>query len=226
MTSILTLQNSAVGMANPFAGTDHQLASWFHAHLTYALVSLLRVFSEPGSGELIGVVLFFAVLILIWKRSWLALVTLIMAVPGGMLLNEWLKVIVHRPRPFSAGPFVDWSGYSFASGHTIGATLLYGQLLLFLFPMVKSRALRKTIVLLAAGLVLLVGFSRIALGAHYLTDVVAAIFFGILWLLFCDVAGRPIRRRRTPLAVGETTALSLGQQPAVVPIQKPENVFR
>ena len=47
-----------------------------------------------------------------------SLVMLIIAVPGGMLLNEWLKVAVHRQRPFVEGPFVDWSGYSFASGHT------------------------------------------------------------------------------------------------------------
>ena len=46
---------------------------------------------------------------------------LIIAVPGGMLLNEWLKLAVHRQRPFVEGPYVDWSGYSFASGHTIAS---------------------------------------------------------------------------------------------------------
>jgi membrane-associated phospholipid phosphatase len=47
----------------------------------------------------------------------------------------------------------------------------------------------------------LVGFSRIALGAHYLTDVLAAIFFGVLWLTFCLFAGKPMRRNslRYPL---------------------------
>src|SRR2546430_15988769 len=115
-------------MSNPLAGPDKQLAAWFHAHLTQTFVTVLRALSEPGSGTWIGIVLSFLVLFFLWKRSWPAIVTLIVAVPGGMLMNELLKILVHRPRPFLEGPFVDWSGYSFASGHTIGATLLYGQL--------------------------------------------------------------------------------------------------
>src|SRR5207248_6667831 len=114
---------------------------------------------------------------------WLSLVTLIVAVPGGMLLNEWVKVLVHRQRPFIDGPFVDWSGYSFASGHTIGATLLYGQLLLLLLPVLKARHWRLLSMLSAISLVALVGFTRIALGAHFLTDVLSASLFGILCLL-------------------------------------------
>jgi len=113
-----------------------------------------------------------------------------------MLLNEGIKMLVHRQRPFLAGPFVDWSGYSFASGHTIGATLLYGQLALFVLPVVKSKRQQGMIVCFAVALISLVGFSRIALGAHYLSDVLAAIFFGILWLTLCMVVERAIRRRR------------------------------
>jgi undecaprenyl-diphosphatase len=111
-----------------------------------------------------------------------------------MLLNECLKLLVHRHRPFVDGPFVDWSGYSFASGHTIGATLLYGQLLLFVLPALKARHWRLLSMLTAMSLVALVGFSRIALGAHFLTDVLAAIFFGIIWLALCVVFSKSMRR--------------------------------
>jgi undecaprenyl-diphosphatase len=112
-----------------------------------------------------------------------------------MLLNEWIKVLVHRHRPFVDGPFVDWSGYSFASGHTIGATLLYGQLLLFVLPVIKSKRRQRFAILFAAMLVMLVGFSRIALGAHYLSDVIAAIFLGSLWLMICALLLRPRQSR-------------------------------
>jgi membrane-associated phospholipid phosphatase len=185
---------ATLALVNPLAGADHQIAGWFHAHLSQALVHILRALSEPGAAEWIGVVLFVAVILLVWKRAWPALAAIIIAVPGGMLLNELLKLAVHRHRPFLDGWFVDWSGYSFASGHTVGATLLYGQLLLFVLPVIKSKRRQKMAIVFAAMLVMLVGFSRIALGAHYLSDVIAAIVLGSLWLIICTLLLRPMRR--------------------------------
>lgn len=190
-----------VAVGNPFAGADRGIAFWFHSHLNRTFVSVLRVFSEFGASESIGVILFCLVLFFMFKRWWPSLVTLMVAVPGGMLLNEWLKVLVHRHRPFVDGWFVDWSGYSFASGHTIGATLLYGQLALFVVPAIKSRRWRALTLATAALFILLVGFSRIALGAHYLTDVMAAILFGIVWLTLCLFAGKPLRRRPASVSI-------------------------
>jgi undecaprenyl-diphosphatase len=190
-----------LALANPFGGADYGLAEWFHERLTPTFVSVLHAFTEFGSGELIGPALFALVLFFVWKRSWQSLVTLIVVVPGGLLLNEWLKLVVHRQRPFVEGPYVDWSGYSFASGHTIAATLLYGQLLLFLLPLLKTRHWRVVCICSAASLVFVVGFSRIALGAHFLTDVLAAMFFGILWLMLWTVLGKSILRRPALAAV-------------------------
>ena len=163
----------------------------------------------------VGIVLFAVMLFLIWKRHWLSLFTLIVAVPGGMLLNELIKVVVHRPRPFLEGPFVDWSGYSFASGHTIGATLLYGQLALLLLPIVKARSGRAVMIGAAVLLVSLVGFSRIALGAHYLSDVLGAIVLGVLWLALCLLGGRRIHQHAISVdMLSETDAV-------LVPVQAP-----
>jgi len=197
--ALVTLQQRAA-LANPLAGSDKEIAFWFHSHLTQNFVSLLRTFSFFGASESIGLILFCLVLFFLCKRWWPSLLTLIVAVPGGMLLNDWIKVLVHRHRPFVDGPIVDWSGYSFASGHTIGATLLYGQLALFIVPVIKGRRWRGLIIAAATLFVLLVGFSRIALGAHYLTDVLAAIFFGLIWLALCLVVGKPMRRSRYPLS--------------------------
>ena len=104
MTNTLILpQNSvALAMVNPLAGPDHEVATWFHTHLTGPFVTVVRAFTEFGSSAWIGTVLFFLVVFFIWKRWWPSLVTLIVAVPGGMLLNELLKTttsidIVHVP---------------------------------------------------------------------------------------------------------------------------------
>ena len=217
MTHALFLsQNSLapIALANPLGGADHELATWFHERLSPAFVSVLRAFTDFGSAQWIGFALFALVLFFAWKRLWPSLATLIVAVPGGMLLNEWVKVLVHRQRPFIDGPFVDWSGYSFASGHTIGATLLYGQLLLFVLPFIKSACWRRLSIFGTAFLILLVGFSRIALGAHFLTDVLAAVFFGIVWLAFCLFAMKSIHSRAF-----STTPLPFVGEPALVRLE-------
>jgi len=220
VTSVLSLPQNFVtplALANPLGGADHELATWFHERLTPAFVAVLHAFTDFGSGEWIGIVVFGLVLFFAWKRWWPSLVTLIVAVPGGMLLNEWMKVLVHRQRPFVDGPFVDWSGYSFASGHTIAATLLYGQLLLFILPALKARHWRLLSIFSAVLLVALVGFSRIALGAHFLTDVLAAIVFGVLWLVFCLIAGKPLQR-----SVVLTPGVSLVSEPVLVRVEEPQ----
>jgi membrane-associated phospholipid phosphatase len=211
---------TALAVANPLGTADHGIATWFHEHLTPTFVSVLDTFTEFGSGEWIGIVLCALVLFFAWKRWWPSLITLIIAVPGGMLLNEWLKLAVHRQRPFVEGPFVDWSGYSFASGHTIGATLLYGQLLLFVLPVLKARHWRRLCIFSAVSLVLLVGFSRIALGAHFLTDVLAAMIFGTIWLALCMMLGKPMRSHSRSRA--SELVLPFSGEPAVVPVDKPE----
>jgi membrane-associated phospholipid phosphatase len=211
-----------VALVNPLLGPDHHLANWFHAHLTQHFVTFLRALSEPGSARWIGLVVFVGVLFFAWKKNWLALATFVIAVPGGMLLNELVKVLVHRPRPFPTGWFVDWAGYSFASGHTIGATLLYGQIALFIVPVIKHRRWRKVATGAAVLIVLLVGFSRVALGAHYLSDVLAAMAFGSAWLAACVCATKPVRRRHVSASVVLTEALT----PVLVPVRKTEPVAK
>ena len=209
-----------MAIGNPFAGIDHGVALWFHAHLTPAFVSVLRGITEFGSSEWIAIVLAIAVLFFIFKRWWPSLLIMVVAVPGGMLLNEYVKILVHRHRPFVDGWFVDWSGYSFASGHTIGATLLYGQLALFIIPAIKSRRGRALVFSAASLVVALVGFSRIALGAHYLTDVLGGIFFGMMWLTLCLLVARPLRRAALPPIIADALPETTEELvPVPIPVQ-------
>src|SRR5947207_7006703 len=210
-----------LAIANPFAGVDHGVALWFHAHLTPTFMSVLRGITKFGSSEWIAVVLSVAVLFFAFKRWWPSLVMTIVAVPGGMLLNEWIKILVHRHRPFVDGWFVDWSGFSFSSGHTIGATLLSGQLALFLIPMIKNRRGRILVYSAATFVIVLVGFSRIALGAHYLTDVLGGMFLGTSWLTLCLLVSCPLRRSVVAPVVADVLP---DATPALVPVPIPAEV--
>jgi undecaprenyl-diphosphatase len=178
---------------------DSQIAVWFHAHLTATVATLLHLMSTPGGAMWVGATLALTTCALVWTRRWSVLTKIMLAGPCGMLLGELVKLLVHRQRPYTAGPFVDWSGYSFPSGHTLGATLLYGTFVLLVLPRL-GRLLWRIIALTATALLILcVAFSRVALGAHYLTDVTAAMIFGSLWLVFCFRLVEALRPRLCPL---------------------------
>jgi undecaprenyl-diphosphatase len=126
------------------------------------------------------------------QRRWA--LTVVLSVFGGMLLNVLLKNIFHRARPHFDNPILTLTSYGFPSGHTMMATCLYG--VLGAFAVSKLKAWRRALAVVAASfLILLVGFSRIYLGAHYLSDVLGAMAEGLVWLAFCLTAVNMIRHR-------------------------------
>jgi undecaprenyl-diphosphatase len=175
---------------------DHEIAAWFHAHLTRPIIEVMLAFSDLGSPLWIAAITSVVVLILVLRKRWYGLLAVILTVPGGMLVHHLIQIVVHRHRPFRHSEFLDLGGYSFPSGHTMAATLLYGLLAMFAVLVWKGWHWRILAVLGAVSVVVLVGFSRIALGAHYLTDVLAGIAGGASWLMLCILAVERTRRNR------------------------------
>lgn len=129
------------------------------------------------------------------RRWWL--LALVLSVPGGMLLNVVVKHAVQRARPHIDNPLLIVDSYSFPSGHTMGATVLYGFLAVFLIAHVCDRRWHVAITAAAVGMVALVGASRIYLQVHYPSDVVGAVVQGLLWLALCLWGVRALWRRST-----------------------------
>lgn len=96
---------------------------------------------------------------------------------GALLFNALLKLFFARPRPLFFSPLVVETDYSFPSGHTVAAVILYGGLAVLLWQ--QRHYLWAT---LSATWVVIVGGSRVYLGVHYPSDVLAAFCVGILWL--------------------------------------------
>lgn len=172
---------------------DVQLANWLHAHATAVMTrAMLAVSALHGvlstSVMTIALALFFA-----WRRQRDWLLALALAVPGGMLLNAALKNVFDRARPHFVDPIVTLGSYSFPSGHVAGSTLFYGVLAAFLIAQTRSGVRRAAIAILAVLMVALVAASRMYLGAHYLSDVLAAFFESVAWLALC-ITGVNIHR--------------------------------
>jgi membrane-associated phospholipid phosphatase len=148
-------------------------------------VYLLRALSAVGRFEVRLFVLGPLAVWLGWQHRW-RLVALV--VIGGALIgpfNEVLKVIVERPRP-SYSRTIEVHGYSYPSGHAAVSAALATILVLVFWPLL-SRAWRGVLFALAAIAVVAVGYSRVALGVHYTSDVVAGWCVGVGWVLVVAV---------------------------------------
>ncbi len=181
----------------PLTMVDQQLSAWLARNRTPALTTFFIIVTSFGSTA-VAVIVAVALGVYLLKRRqkyWFAATTLTIA--GGTLLNRMLKLAFQRARPELDDPIRTFAGYSFPSGHTVAATVVFGAIALLLFVRVKSKRARVLVMLFASLLILMVGFSRIYLGAHYLTDVLAAIAEGIAWMSLSFTFVTFLKRRRT-----------------------------
>jgi undecaprenyl-diphosphatase len=114
---------------------------------------------------------------------------------GGLLISSGIKALVDRARPdlFVHGDQVYTS--SFPSGHSMMSAVVYLTLGALLTRLVQSRMLKLYFLLLALGATALVGISRIYMGVHWPTDVLAGWTAGLVWALICWLIARALQRR-------------------------------
>ncbi len=174
---------------------DVALANALHSVATAGSTSFFLFISLFGGTILFGwsvlVGLLFAV-----KKQWLGLVMWLIAIGGGQVLNLLLKSFFARPRPTFAAPLVIEQFYSFPSGHAMMSFIAYGMLAYILFVMIRNNYARIIVILAALVIIGLIGISRIALGVHYFSDVIAGYAVGSLWIISCVSAWRYVQQRR------------------------------
>lgn len=185
-----------VATRDPITLVDARFSAWLHVRTFEPLTRFMLLITSLHSG-LSVTVMTLALSAYLWvrrRRIWT--VTLMLAVFGGMGLNFLMKNLFIRPRPHFNDPILTLTSYSFPSGHTMTATVFYGTLCVLALSQTHRWQWRALAVLGTAFCVLLVGFSRIYLGAHFLSDVLAAIAEGLAWLAFSLIAIETIRRRQ------------------------------
>lgn len=179
---------------DPLTVIDQYVAAWFHERRTPGLITSMQLVTRLGSPTWVTGVTLLVALVLWWKKCWYRLLALVFVVPGGMALAFLLKIAFHRHRPSFADSFLVFQGYSFPSGHTMAAMLLYGFVAFLAVISVETWRWRVGAVLGAFVMVLLVGFGRVYLGAHYPSDVLAAAAAALAWLALSITAVDVLRR--------------------------------
>ncbi len=177
---------------------DTAVRDEIHAHANPALTRVMIVISDIGK-PLVSGPLTILIAAFFWRagytrRAWLLLI----AMAGGAIIEDALKLAIHRPRP---QPFFGYplpASYSFPSGHALSSFCLYGVVAALLSPSIRSRVGRALLWFAAALMIVAIGFSRIYLGVHYPTDVIAGYAAAGVWVLFISIGNhvrrRPIRR--------------------------------
>lgn len=173
---------------------DRNVAAWFHAHMTPRATAAMKAVTELAAFWTVTTLASILGLILVLLKKWQQLLLLIVALPGGRLLCYGLKVAFQRQRPQFNDLNLTVTGYSFPSYHAMDATLLYGFVVIFALVSLQSWRARLALTATASLLILLIGLSRVALDAHYVSDVVGAIAAGLAWLSICFAIFQTCRR--------------------------------
>lgn len=188
-------------LGGPVLRLDDHLAAWLAAHRRPDLTTAMLLVSEVHQTfKLLAVALLLAAWR--WLRADRPAVLALAAVPGAELLNLGLKQLFQRVRPLDVEPLAQLTTYSFPSGHAVAASAFYGAVCTLVVLRARSRGLRALAVLAGALMVPLVGFSRIYLGTHYLSDVLAGTCVGIVCvvLVLARAQARPAAPPLDPVA--------------------------
>jgi undecaprenyl-diphosphatase len=140
--------------------------------------------SEYGYGYPFWTIVIVVLLSLVVRRHWLEVAGFLLCLAGEAILNLGLKNLFERSRP-ELFQVVAEAGYSFPSGHAMMSICLYGMVAFLITRHIRSWIWRLGGIIFAVALVATIGVSRVYLGVHYPTDVVAGFFAGGAWLALC-----------------------------------------
>jgi undecaprenyl-diphosphatase len=185
---------------------DDAVLRWLGAHRVPRLDAVMLEITSLGTSSVVTMVVGVAALFLWLNKHKHSAILLLVATFGGVILNNLLKLGFGRPRP----DIIPWATtatfYSFPSGHAMSATIVYSTVAYLAARLQRTRAARVAISLVATVVIVLICLSRLYLGVHYPSDVLAGIIVGLAWAGFCMATLEAIQlyaRRNAPQLLQE-----------------------
>jgi membrane-associated phospholipid phosphatase len=161
----------------------------------HALVTAAKTLSTIGSAAVYLVVFAAVAGWLVWRRLPRLALFVVVTMVGNSVLNALVKLAVDRSRPVLPQPVAHANGMSFPSGHAQSAMVAAAVVLLVFLPALRGTR-RAVAVVVAVAYVLAIGFARVALGVHYVSDVLAGYALGAAWVAAMTAAFSAWRRER------------------------------
>jgi undecaprenyl-diphosphatase len=180
---------------------DDAVMRWVAARQVPLVEAAMFDITLLGTGTVVMVMVAVAALFLSLTRHKYSALLLLVATAGGIVLNNVLKLGFDRPRP----QLFEWGAHvvttSFPSGHAMSAAIVYFTIAYLAARLQERRWVRLTTLTVAGVLVALIAASRVYLGVHYPSDVVAGVLVGLAWAGFCMATLEALQRlaaRRAP----------------------------
>jgi membrane-associated phospholipid phosphatase len=192
---------------NPLQSLDRGAAADLNALVAPhpPVVTVLQAVASIGGRPIMMWLVAVAVVLLLIRKRYRLAGYLVVTGLGVLILDPSLKVLVGRLRPVVDVPVASAPGNSFPSGHALGSMVVYGALLLVFLPALRPR-LRMAAIAATAFIVVAIGVTRVALGVHFVSDVIAGWLLGAAWLGVTAYAFRVWRREagrpQRPLSEG------------------------
>ena len=143
------------------------------------LTSIIKIVTNFGGAIILGLITILILILIKNKKIGLSVLINLCSVT---VLNLVLKSILQRPRP-NEYRIINETGYSFPSGHSMISMSVYGFIIYWIYKNIKNKYLKWISIILISILILMIGFSRIYLGVHYVSDVLAGFLFSISYLI-------------------------------------------
>ncbi|BAY18862.1 phosphoesterase [Nostoc sp. HK-01] len=162
---------------------DTYFLLWLHQFANPSLDNVMLTITNLGNPSVVVLVVVVSLAILWWRRYFQEAKIFAIACLGALILNTGLKLLFTKPRPQLWPQLISETSFSFPSGHALGSLVLYGflgYLLATHYPRFAQFIYSVTVMAIAA-----IGISRLYLGVHWPTDVIAGYGVGFLWLTIC-----------------------------------------
>ncbi len=181
-------------MAGKTQAFDVSVLRWMGAHHTPFLDGAMLEITALGTGTVVLMIMCISALFLGLTRHRYSALLLVVATAGGIGLNLVLKLFFDRPRPSVITWGTNAVSSSFPSGHAMSATIVYSTVAYLAARLFKRVWPRWVILVIATIVIAAISISRLYLGVHYPSDVVAGSIIGLSWAAFCMATLEAVQR--------------------------------
>lgn len=155
---------------------DESVLNWLVAHTQYLMVYIFEFITLLASWQMIILI---SIVLFVVERDKIQILLIPVITGISAVMNETIKTLIMRPRP-NVLALTHANGYSMPSGHSLSAVIFYGLIIILVVSKIKDVRYRRLAQVLICALVVLIGFSRMYLRVHYLSDVVAGFSLGLI----------------------------------------------